>query len=48
MAGAWLWGGSGKEDGEGGEGRGLEKSIRVGQSTEKPSVGSSQLEDQEV
>ena len=30
------------------EGRGLEKSIRVGQGTEKSSVGSSQLEDQEV
>ena len=30
------------------EGLGLEKSIRVGQGTEKSSVGSSQLEDQEV
>ena len=30
------------------EGRWLEKSIRVGQGTEKTSVGSSQLKDQEV
>ena len=32
----------------GGGGEGTGKSIRVGQGTEKPSVGSSQLEDQEV
>ena len=37
--------GPGKEEEEG---RWLEKSIRVGPGTEKPSVGSSQLEDQEV
>ena len=43
MDGACLRMGHGKEEEE--EGRWLEKSIRVGQGTEKTSVGSSQLED---